>query len=191
MEEEDFLAPTDVKRFAYCPKIIYISKVLHLEERTTEYMEFGREKHDKAIIAPLLASLKVKKVLEDVEMMSHVLRMKGKVDYVLITKFDEHIPVEIKWAESFQSVKRDHMLQITSYALLIEENFNTVVKRGVAYYLRSKNIKVFQISNDLKRETRCIIEKMDEIIDKELEPEVRINKGRCKNCGFRSYCSVP
>ncbi|MGQ9597332.1 MAG: hypothetical protein ACUVUS_08210 [Thermoproteota archaeon] len=37
--EEEYIIPTDVKRYVYCPKIIYISRVLHLEERTTDYME--------------------------------------------------------------------------------------------------------------------------------------------------------
>lgn len=188
MEQEEFLAPTDVKRFAYCPKIIYISKVLHLEERTTDYMEFGKEKHDKSIIAPLLASLRVKKVLENVEMESRRLRVRGKVDYVLVTKFDEYVPAEIKWAEAFRSIKRDHALQIATYALLIEENFNTVVKRGVVYYLRSRNIYVFPIGNDLKKEVRNIIEKISKIIDNEAEPEVKVIKRKCTNCGFKNHC---
>jgi len=188
LEEEEFLAPTDVKRFAYCPRIIYISKVLHLEERTTDYMEFGKEKHDKSVIAPLLASLRVKKVFENVEMESRRLRVRGKVDYVLITKFNEYVPAEIKWAEAFKSIKRDHALQIATYALLIEENFNTVVKRGAVYYLRSRNIHVLSISNDLKKEAKSIIERINEIIDNEVEPEVKVVKRRCMNCGFRNYC---
>lgn len=188
MEEEEFLTPTDVKRFTYCPKIIYISKVLHLEERTTDYMEFGKEKHDKSIITPLLASLRVKKVLENVEMESRRLRVRGKVDYVLVTRFDEHVPAEIKWAETFKSIKRDHALQIATYALLVEENFNTVVKRGAVYYLRSKNIYVLPINDDLKKEVKSVIKRISEIIDNEVEPKVKVIKSRCMNCGFRNYC---
>ncbi|NHV99471.1 MAG: CRISPR-associated protein Cas4 [Thaumarchaeota archaeon] len=188
MEEEDFLTPTDVKRFVYCPKIIYISRVLHLEERTTDYMEFGREKHDKSIIAPLIASLKASRVLEDVEMESQRLKMRGKIDYIIVTKFNEYVPAEIKWAEASQSVKRDHALQMATYSLLIEENFNTVVKRGAVYYLRSKNICVLSISEDLKKEAKSIIKKISEIIDNELEPEVKVIKSRCMNCGFKNYC---
>lgn len=188
MEEDDFLTPTDVKRFAYCPKIIYVSRVLHLEERTTDYMEFGREKHDKSIIAPLIASLKASRVLEDVEMESQRLKMRGKIDYIIVTKFNEYVPAEIKWAEAPQSVKRDHALQMATYSLLIEENFNTVVKRGAVYYLRSKNIRVLSITDDLKKEVMSIIKKMSEIIDNEVEPEVKVIKSKCMNCGFRNYC---
>jgi CRISPR-associated exonuclease Cas4 len=151
-------------------------------------MEFGKEKHDKSVIAPLLASLRVKKVFENVEMESRRLRVRGKVDYVLITKFNEYVPAEIKWAEAFKSIKRDHALQIATYALLIEENFNTVVKRGAVYYLRSRNIHVLSISNDLKKEAKSIIERINEIIDNEVEPEVKVVKRRCMNCGFRNYC---
>ncbi|MGB9806690.1 MAG: CRISPR-associated protein Cas4 [Thermoproteota archaeon] len=186
--EEEFITPTDVKRFVYCPKIIYISKVLHLEERVTDYMQYGKEKHDKTIISPLIASLKVKKVLEDVEMESSGLRVRGKVDYVLITKFNEYIPAEIKWAETFQSIKRDHALQIATYALLIEENFSTVVKRGAVYYLRSKKAMVASISNELKKEAKDLIKKIHKIIEEETEPDVRVAKEKCKNCGFKNYC---
>ena len=151
-------------------------------------MEFGREKHDKSLIAPLLASLKVKNVFENVEMESLNFRLRGKVDYILVTKFNEYIPAEIKWAEAFQTIKRDHALQLATYALLIEENFDAMVKRGVVYYLRSKNIKILEIRNELKKEVREVIGKITEIIANEIEPSVRVIKGKCRNCGFKNYC---
>lgn len=189
-ERETFITAVEVKHYAYCPKIIWFTHVLHLDEPITEAMEFGAELHDEAFITPLVKLLKAKKVLKSVELESEELRLKGKVDFVLITCFGEYVPVEVKWSEpeSKGKPKRDHKLQLAAYALMIEERTGRPVKKAAIYYARAKELVVFNLTSHDKEEARRAVRRIHEIIETGREPRARVPKSRCYNCGFRRYC---
>ena len=186
----EYITANDVKRYAYCPKIIYFTHVLHLEERVTEAMEYGRELHKDEFILPIIARIKPVKVLKGVELVSDRLGVTGKPDFILITRFNEYIPVEVKWAEEVIKgrAREDHKYQLSTYALLIEERYSTTVKRGYIYYVKSKSIVEVHLSNDLKGEVKRALKEIYEIIEGEREPEVKVSKSRCENCGWKKYC---
>ncbi len=190
MSEQEHITVADIKRYAWCPRIIYFTHVLHLEERVTEAMEEGREEHDDAIIAPLMAQLKAKRVMKGLELVSDNLRIVGKPDLIIETRFGELIPVEVKSAsvDPNNKAKKDHVMQLASYALLIEENLKKVVKRGAIYYLRDNRIVYINITNDLKLEAKKTIENAYKVIEKEEMPRVRQPKSKCMNCGYLMYC---
>jgi len=190
MPEEFYITAVEVKHYAYCPKIVYFTHVLHLEEPVTDAMKLGGEMHDEALITPLLRLLKVEKLLRGVELVSERLRLSGKVDYLAITKFGEYVPIEVKWAEPTPKgrPKKNHRLQLAAYALLIEENFKTVVKRFAIYYARAHRAIISPIDSSLKREAHRAIKNIHEIIVNEEEPKVRVPKSRCENCGYRRFC---
>jgi len=187
---ESFITVVEVKHYAYCPKIVWFTHVLHLHEPVTEAMELGSEEHDERFITPLIKSLKAVKVLRNVELESEKLKLRGKVDYVLITRFGEHVPIEVKWAEPARGggPKRDHKLQLAAYALMIEELTDKSVKRAAIYYARVSKIVVFPLDEHEKREARRIIKRIHEMVETGKEPTVRVPKSRCINCGFRRYC---
>lgn len=186
--EEEYLTAVDVKHYAYCPRIVYFTHVLHLQERTTEAMLYGSESHDESVIAPVAAKLKASKVIRDLELVSDKLRLRGKLDYLIVTKFNEFIPVEVKWTEPMgEAVKRDHRLQLASYALMVEENFGRAVKRAVVYYTRAKKLISTTLDEDVKNEAKHTLESINRIISEEELPKAAKHR-RCTNCGFKEYC---
>jgi CRISPR-associated exonuclease Cas4 len=189
-EYKEYITAADIKRYAWCPRIIYFTHVLHLEERVTEAMEEGKEEHDDAIIAPIVAQLKARKVIKGLNLVSDTLRLSGKPDFILDTKFGELVPVEVKVASLYTSskAKKDHVMQLACYALLIEDNFKRVVKRCVVYYLRDKRVAYVALTNDLKLEAKKAIDKAYKIIEQEEMPKVRQPISKCKNCGYYRYC---
>jgi CRISPR-associated exonuclease Cas4 len=189
-EYKEYITAADIKRYAWCPRIIYFTHVLHLEERVTEAMEEGKEEHDDAIIAPIVAQLKARKVIKGLNLVSDTLRLSGKPDFILDTKFGELVPVEVKVASLYTSskAKKDHVMQLACYALLIEDNFKRVVKRCVVYYLRDKRVAYVALTNDLKLEAKKAIDKAYKIIEQEEMPKVRQPINKCKNCGYYRYC---
>ncbi|MCX8205536.1 MAG: CRISPR-associated protein Cas4 [Candidatus Nezhaarchaeota archaeon] len=188
--EEEYISALDVKNYALCPRIAYFMRVLHVYEVDTEAMQYGREYHDEAIVAQLIPMLKAVKVLRRLELASERLRVTGRVDYVFVTRHGEYIPAEVKWAEptSKGQVRRNHKLQLATYALLIEEAFNTTVKRIVVHYARARRTLVVHLTQGLKRETKDIIRKIYEMISSEEEPKVRVKRDVCEGCGYRQYC---
>lgn len=47
----NFFRLEEVRDYAYCPRVVYFTKVLHLRERVTEAMEYGRERHEEPPLA--------------------------------------------------------------------------------------------------------------------------------------------
>jgi len=187
--EEGYLTVVEVKRYAYCPRIVFITHVLHFEEVTSEAMQMGVEKHNESIVAPLVSKLKAVKVLSDVMLVSERLKISGKLDFLLLTKFGEYVPVEIKWAESEKGrIKWDHKFQLTAYALLVEECFKTTVKRCYAYYLRDRRLVEVMLDNGLKNLVIKMIVKMHEMVEREIDPGIKVPPSKCRSCGYRAFC---
>lgn len=188
-DDEGYLTVVELKRYAYCPRIVFITHVLHHEEVVTEAMEMGREEHDERAIAPLISRLKASRVLRGVELVSRRLRIAGKPDYLVQTRLNEYIPIEVKWAESERGkMKWDHRLQLAAYALLIEENYGTTVKRGYAYYLREHKVAEAALHEGLKTLVAKKIAEIHEMIETERDPLVRVPISKCLNCGYKAYC---
>lgn len=187
--DDGYLTTVEVKRYAYCPRIVFITHVLHLEEAKTEAMQLGVEEHDASIVAPIVSRLKATKVLRNVTLVSERLGLVGRLDFLLLTRFGEYVPVEVKWSEAEGGwVKWDHKLQLTAYALLVEESFRTTVKRCFAYYLRDRRVMEVTLNDGLKRLTVKTISSIHEMIEKEVDPGVKVPVSKCRNCGYKAYC---
>jgi len=190
MKNNFYITVTDVKNYAYCPKIIYFTHVLHLQEPKTEAMELGSQKHDETLITPLLKTLKTKKLLKNINLTSKTLKITGKLDYLAITKFGEYIPIEIKWSEPTPKgkPKRDHKLQLATYAILTEENYKTTIKRAAIYYKRAHKTTIIPLNPKLKQQAKNTINKIHKIIQNEQIPKTKQPKTKCENCGYQKIC---
>jgi len=189
-EEAEYITAADIKRYSWCPRIIYFTHVLHLEERVTEAMEEGKEEHGDTVVAPIVAQLRGMRLIPGLKLVSDNLRLSGKPDFILETKFGELIPIEVKAAslDTSGKAKKDHIMQLACYALLVEDNFKKVVKRCAVYYLRDKRVVYVALTNDLKLEAKKAIDKSYKIIEQEEIPKVRQPISKCKNCGYYRYC---
>jgi len=187
--EQGFFTVVDIKRYAYCPRIIFITSVLHLEERESEAMEMGAEEHDTSFITPLLAKLRVSRVLRGLELESVKLGLAGKLDYLFVTKNRELVPIEVKWSESIGGkAKWDHKVQLAAYALLVEDSLGSTVKRGYVYYLRDKRLAEVLIDDDIRGIVKRILNSMHEMVLEERDPGVKVPLSKCLNCGYLPYC---
>jgi len=188
---EGFITAVEVKHYAYCPRIVWFTHVLHLNEPITEAMRLGAELHDESFITPLLRRLRARKVLRGVELESPRLRVRGRVDYVMVTGHGEYVPVEVKWSDPVRGrrARRDHRLQLATYALLMEEATGRPVKQAAIYYARAGLTVLVNLTEDDKEEARRAIRRIHEMVETGEEPEVRVPRSRCLNCGFRRYCS--
>lgn len=189
MSELGYLTVTDIKHYGYCEAILYITHVLGIQESPTEYMEYGKEIEKEKYITPVIAKYKPVKILRQPQLVSKKYKINGSPDYVLITKH-EYIPLEIKWAEPAvgEKAKTDHILQLTAYALLLEEKMKKTIKKGVIFYLKPEGKLVeINISYDLKLQLINALQKMQEIIENKREPKPA-PKEKCESCNYRQYC---
>ncbi len=190
LREHGYLTATDVKHFTWCEAIIYVKYFLGIQEESTEYMELGREVEKEKVLAPLIPKYKVKEVVREPTLRSERFKVVGTPDYVLITKHRERIPVEIKWAEPLKGGKPkwDHVMQLATYAVIMDEGVGSSVKRGVLYYLRPEGKLVeVRIDYSLKELAVKTIGRIRRVAEGKEEPRLRSTR-RCPSCNYVRYC---
>lgn len=184
---------TDIKHFAWCEAIIYVKYVLGFRERVTEYMEYGDEVEKEKHIVSAMKKFGGSYVIKHPLLIDESLGLTGIPDYVIITRHGEGIPLEIKWAEPSRGgrPKRDHIMQLSAYALLIERTWRSLikpsVKRGAIYYLRPEGRLIeVSISYDMKLQVMKALKTINEIASGIREP--RPKRSKCPSCGYARHC---
>ncbi len=185
-----YVSVTDIKNYVYCPFIVYIRKILNIDERVTEYMLYGREIEKEKIILTVYRMVNGVKTLRSLVLRSERLRLIGCVDYVIIDKYGQYIPVDVKWCESDEP-RKDHKAQLCAYAMLIEDNFNTKCKFGILYYVTKSEGKLFKVYfvNSLRKYVLNIIDDILSILKSSTIPKHTPNKNRCRTCPYSNLCN--
>jgi CRISPR-associated exonuclease Cas4 len=117
---------------------------------------------------------------------SEKLRLTGKPDYIVNVK-GQYIPVEVKTGITDKPY-RNHVMQLATYCLLLEEKYYQAVPFGVLVYGNGRQFKIpfepylkGQITTTLeemrtKLATGSIVRKHDSI-------------AKCQYCSLRIHCS--
>jgi len=186
-----YVTVTDLKNYVYCPYIAYLKRVVGIQERTTEYMLYGKEIELEKVVLFLYSKFRVRQVIRNLQLMSRRLQLSGRVDIVIVDKYGRYIPVDLKWSEVEENVKLDHKVQLCAYALLLEENFNTVVKEGYILYnfQESGELRKVVITRSLRQYTLRVLEEVRNMIRTGTIPkEYRIDHTKCTSCEYRRQC---
>ena len=183
------MSVTDVKNFVWCPATLYLKRVLGFREVVTEFMLYGREVEFEKYINFICHSLKCVKILRNLRLRSLKLGVYGVVEYVIITKFGDYVPVDVKWSEVNDKPRKDHVIQIGLYGLLIEDTLNVKVKLCVLYYVTRSGGKTFKIylTQSLRREILRILSEAKRVLNG-YQPKFYPDKNRCLSCGYYQWC---
>jgi CRISPR-associated exonuclease Cas4 len=196
--EEAYISATDIKHYVYCPRIVYFEKILHVkpvlgsqqEEGVEEHMECVKKelrRRDALYYSPELTG--AEKLLF-IQLNSDRLRLRGSIDCIIKTVKGEYIPVEYKNMESNKGKAwMDHKYQLTAYALLIEESYETVVKRGFINYMPEERVIGLEITPTMKRHVERILGHIRGMESGEELPPRRVSGRRCTGgCGYTWIC---
>lgn len=124
------------------------------------------------------------KFLSEVEIKSFVLGIKGRVDKIMVDK-EKFIPYEIKSRKYGNKIWLSEKLQLTGYAMLIEQKFKTNVDYGFLKF-RDKIIKL-DIERALKEKLLQFKEEIIDMVEKRKMPDIKKLK-ICKFCSFNNLC---
>ena len=195
---EFFVSVTDVKHYVYCPRLVYFDRVLHATPVFGSQQEEGKESHEDYVGKELRRKdaiyyspefVGAEKLLFN-PLSSDALGLQGNVDLIIKTAKAEFIPVEYKNMSSDKGrVCMDHKYQLVAYALLIEENFGTIVKRGFVNYIPETLILQFEITPTMKSHVKRVLGHIKRIIQTEELPPIRVAKHKCQGgCGHKQTC---
>jgi CRISPR-associated exonuclease Cas4 len=173
---EEFISVTDIKHYVYCPRLVYFDRVLHATPIFGSQQEEGKESHEDYVAKDLRRKDAVYYSPEFVgaekllfsTLSSGDLGLQGNVDLIIKTAKGEFIPVEYKNMRSDNGrVCMNHKYQLVAYALLIEEDFGTIVKRGFVNYIPETLILQFEITPTMKSHVKRVLGHIKRIIKNE------------------------
>jgi len=195
---EDFVSVTDIKQYVYCPRIVYFDRVLHATPVFGSQQEDSKELHEDYVKKELRRKDAIYYSLEFVgaekllfsSLSSSMLGLRGSVDCIIKTVTGEYVPVEYKIMNSDKSrIHMQHKYQLVGYALLIEDNFGTLVRRGFVNYIPETLILQLEITPTMKSYVKRVLGHIKRIIKEEELPPIRVAKEKCTGgCGHKQTC---
>lgn len=191
-DEEPFtFRVSDLKQYAYCPRILYYQTVLPAVRPTTYKMEAGIAAHGLAEGRERRRSLRSYglesgKRTYNVPLYSPALRLSGELD-MLIETDDALIPVDYK---SAKQAGEHFRLQLTTYALLLEgARPDKAVTHGFLYLIPVGKAVAVRFTPALRRRCEEALAELRAIAEKQRQPAPAPNRRRCIDCEFRRFCN--
>lgn len=195
---ETYITPTDLKQYLFCPRVTYFTRVARFRTITGSQIEAGKKSHETEAKLesrrkkPLKEEwpFEISEKKENIPMVSETLGTRGILDLLLITSNLEYIPVEFKRMRSIRGrVHLDHKYQLTLLSLLIEEEFDCIIRRGIVRYLPEERNVLQRISEGMKRQTKIYVRKIGAMLLDDVLPEGRKTCTKSKpGCGFSDLC---
>ena len=192
-DEPELIPVTDIKQYHFCPRIIYFTRVLGVEERTTESEEAGKEAHDEfhrkeRRRATLLGgkAIKVEEKWTAIRIRSERLGIEGMVDMVVRTP-EGYAVIEYKSGALPKRIPPGHLYQAAAYALLVEEAFRIVVRKLYIHYEGSNESVEVPLTESVRKHVAWTIERVKGIIRAERLPRTRPSR-KCPSCGYGWIC---
>jgi len=186
--DDELLSVVFVRQFFFCRQIPYLNLVLHVVEPETESMVYSRERHELFKAQYLPRDLRPRRVLTGVDLRSERLGLVGRLDALVETVFGELVPCELKHSALSRGrpLLKD-IAQLAAYAMLVEDVFRAVVKRGVLYYAEDGGKAVVRIQQSHRDLVRMAVRRIRGMVASE-EPPAERNLGACQGCWYRRIC---
>jgi len=184
------LRVNDLKQFEYCPRIVFYNTVMPVERKSTVKMERGKEVELRLDSLEARRTLRRYKLSEGerryhVWLSSDRLGVSGKLDLLIVTS-DACFPVDFKHTRD--RPRRNHVLQLGGYALLVEDVMQRPVPAAFIYIAPSNQIVRVIVTDGLRELARTRLRQIREMIREEMLPEPTAVRARCEECEFRNYC---
>lgn len=195
MEEEWLLQVTDLKQFAYCPRIVYYRYCLSRVQPVTYKMSAGIDAQDRVERLEDRRSLRAYGLDEgerhfNVSLASSALGISGQIDLVIDTGAGAErrlVPVDFKLSR--RKPGPHFKLQLACYALLLEEAWDAPVERGYIYLIPTRQAEKVTITPRLRRDGLRLIDEIREMVLTERMPQPTRSRSRCVDCEYRRFCN--
>lgn len=184
------LRVNDLKQFEYCPRVVFYNTVMPVDRKSTVKMERGKEIELKLDALEARRTLRRYHLAEGerryhVCLSSNRLGLSGKLDLLIVTP-DACYPVDFKHTRD--RPRRNHVLQLGGYALLVEDVMQKPVPAAFIYIAPSNQIVQLRVTDGLRELVRTRLRQIREMIREQFLPEPTPVRARCDECEFRNYC---
>lgn len=192
---EWLLKVTDLKQFAYCPRIAYYQYCLPGVRPTTYKMEAGIRAQDRVEDLEHRRSLRAYGLTEgkrhfNISVASERLGVSGQIDLVIeCTDSSEKKLIPVDFKLSRREPGRHFKLQLACYAMLLEETWQMPVTEGFLYLIPTRRAVQVPITTRMRRDVCRQLAEIRTSIVAERMPTPTKRRGCCVDCEFRRFCN--
>ena len=192
--DQFLLRVTDLKQWAYCPRILYYFYCLPDIRPLTYKMKAGIEAGQAEEDREERRSLRPYGLTSGWREYNRVVRserykLQGVVDMVIWSEGEmplEAIPVDYK----LSAVSGKHFqLQLAAYGLLLEESSGRPARRGFLYHIPTRKAEEVRLDGRLRKNLLLALESIRRAVFGETMPEPAAQRGKCVSCEFRRFCN--
>ncbi len=185
------LTASDVRQWAYCPRVPYFSYVVPVNKKATFKMETGQRHHlsvqalEKRRVLRRYGLERAERIF-NLYLHSPSLGLRGVIDMVL-RDGQYCYPVEFK--HSRRDHFHNHKLQLAAYAALLEDVLGAIVPYGFIHNSWSGRTYKIEFTDALRAELLASLEAIRRMISAERLPEPTPHRAKCADCEFRNWCA--
>lgn len=190
------LTPTELLEHVWCPRFTWFMQVQHIAQHEDKRykVQKGRAVHERRERENkdyARRKLDVVKKESAVYLGSPALRLRGIVDEVLWLRDGGMAPLDYKYTQpgEHEQAFKTHRVQVSVYALLIEEIYRRPVRKAFVAYIRGGS-KVFEvdINEGTKEEITCLVDEIFAIIRTGRLPKRTPQRVKCADCCYKNIC---
>jgi CRISPR-associated exonuclease Cas4 len=186
---------TDLKQYAYCPRVTYYMYCLPNLRPKTYKMQAGIESQGRVTELEERRSLQAYGLSSGerhfhVPVRSTALGCVGQIDMVIETQEGGKrrlIPVDYKLSR--RTPGRHFQLQVACYGMMLEEMYGVPVTEGFLYLIQSRKAERVAITKRLRREATLGIAAIRAMILSQQMPPATAHRGQCVACEYRRFCN--
>lgn len=194
-DQRQIFTVTDLKQYAYCPRIVVYTYCLPLVRPTTYKMEAGIAAHKQAAKLERRRTLAAYGLEEgvrhfDVSLRSSILGLQGRVDMIIeVADGAERCLIPVEYKQTRRRIGRHVRRQLTAYAMMLEENWNGTVHHGFVYAIPHRTSERIAITRRLREEVQDTVCAMRQMVEREVMPDPPRSRRGCVNCEYRRFCN--
>ena len=181
---------TDLKQWAYCPRVVYYHRVLPGAGKATWKMR-------EAVSAQeMIERLELRRGLREygwegatrrfgLWLASDSLGLNGKLD-LLLERGGEGAVVDFKLTSG--EMGENHRMQLSGYATLVEECYGVRVDTAFLYRIPDDRIFAFAVTAAWKHRVAEAISEIQRLENSAWCPEPTALRARCVECEYANFC---
>lgn len=188
MEESIYIPISALQHFAYCPRQCAL---IHIEQAWSEnyWTAHGRVLHERvdSEVAETRGAMRTER---GVQVISHNLRITGKLDMLEITTLEEpkYRPVEYKRGKP--KIQDWDRIQLCGQVFCLEEMLKTEIAEAALWYWEARHREYVIIDHVLREQTLKIISAVHELFSKPQTPKAVYKSKLCDFCSLIELCGV-
>lgn len=129
------------------------------------------------------------RIVRGLRLHSFRLGLSGVADVVEFSRIDQQIgkPFPVEYKHGRPKPDPCDEVQLCAQALCLEEMLETTIERGAIYYGKPRRRQEIAFTENLRRETEKLCEKLHHMVQAGITPEA-VYKKECENCSLFDKC---